>query len=120
MSTFTLTFTRGAPLLIVFILEFILFDHFGARRVTSVYPRGNDQVQYLTECYAGYEYARAHGFGVGLWHALINPSQQGTLHDFFALIAFTVADPSRSAALALNMLALIAWQAVLFLAVCRR
>jgi hypothetical protein len=103
----------------VFALEFFLFDQFGARRHTPVYPRWNDQIQYLTESYTGYEHARSRGLLAGLLEALINPSAQGTLHDFLAIIAFTIAGPSRSAALALNMLALIAWQAALFLAAVR-
>jgi hypothetical protein len=106
-------------LLVVIVAEFILFDQFGAHRHTSVYPRWNDQVQYLGEAYTGYEYARTHGFVRGLWQTLVNPSAQGTLHDFGALLAFSVAGPSRSAALALNMLALLAWQAALFVAVTR-
>jgi len=36
-------------LLGVFALEFFLFDQFGARRHTGVYPKWNDQVQYLTD-----------------------------------------------------------------------
>src|SRR4051812_37860772 len=106
-------------LLVVFALEFFLFDHFGARRHTNIYPRWNDQVHYLTESYTAYEYAQAHGIGAGLWHALINPSAQGTLHDFFALIAFEIAGPSRSAALTLNLLALLGWQAALYAAAAR-
>jgi hypothetical protein len=107
-------------LVAVFITEFFLFDRFGSRRVTSIYPRWNDQIQYLSEAYTGYEYARQHGLGAGLWHTLVNPSAQGTLHDFAAVIVFQLTAPSRSAALALNMLALIAWQAALFAAVRRR
>lgn len=111
---------RIAPLLVVFALEFLLFDHFGARRYTNIYPRWNDQIQYLGESYTGYEYARAHGAAAGAWHTLSNSSPQGTLHDFYALLAFLMAGPSRAAALAINMLALIAWQAALFVAVERR
>lgn len=106
-------------LAIVFVGEFFWFDRFGSRRVTSIYPRWNDQIQYLTEAYSGYEFARQHGWGAGLWHSLTNPSAQGTLHDLGAVLAFSVAGPSRSAALALNMLALIAWQAALFFSVAR-
>ncbi len=106
-------------LVAVFALEFFLFDHFGARRFTPIYPRWNDQIQYLSESYTGYEFARAHGFFAGLWHTLTNRSAQGTLHDVYATIVFTLAGPSRSAALAINMLALITWQAVLFAAVLR-
>jgi hypothetical protein len=47
------------------------------------------------------------------------PSAQGTLHDALAVVAFHVAGPSRSAALSLNMLALIGWQLALFFAVAR-
>jgi hypothetical protein len=106
-------------LLGVFAAEFWIFDQFGARRHTGVYPRFNDQIQYLTESYAGYEFARSRGLVAGVLDALTNPSAQGTLHDVFAILTFTVAGPSRSAALAVNMLALIAWQAALFVAVAR-
>lgn len=104
----------------VTLVEFFLFDHYGSRRVTGFYPRWNDQIQYLSECYTGFEFARAHGLGAGLWHALTNPSAQGTLHDFAAILLFQFVGPSRSAALALNMLALVAWQIALFIAVHRR
>ena len=104
---------------IVFALEFFLFDHFGAHRHTPFYPRWNDQIQYLSESYTGYEYARAHGVGPALCNALVNRSAQGTLHDFLAILVFLIAGPSRSAALSLNMLALIAWQASLFFAALR-
>jgi hypothetical protein len=50
----------------------------------------------------------------------VHPSAQGTLHDAAALIAFRLFGPSRSAALALNMLALLGWQLTLFVAVARR
>lgn len=102
------------------LLEFFLFDHFGAKRVTGFFPRWNDQIQYLSEAYTGYEYARDHGLPAGLWHTLVNPSAQGTLHDFGALLVFEITGPSRSAALALNMLALIAWQFAIFVAVDQR
>ncbi|MES2693158.1 MAG: hypothetical protein V4773_06770 [Verrucomicrobiota bacterium] len=106
-------------LLAVLALEFFLFDRFGARRFTGVYPRWNDQTQYLGESYTAFEYARAHGFFAALWQSLTNVSAQGTLHDFFALIAFKLTGASRSAALALNFLALAAWQLSLFAAVAR-
>ncbi|MBL9189281.1 MAG: hypothetical protein JNK23_17495 [Opitutaceae bacterium] len=106
-------------LVALFAAEFFIFDQFGSRRFTGVYPRWNDQIQYLGEAYAGHEHARAHGLAAGLWHTLVNPSAQGTLHDFFATLVFAVAGPSRSAALAVNLFALIAWQAALFFAVAR-
>jgi hypothetical protein len=104
----------------VFAAEFFLFDHYGAHRFTALYPRWNDQVQYLGESYVGYEYAREHGFAAGLWHTLVNPSAQGTLHDFGTLIIFKFVGASRSAALALNLLAFIGWQLALFAAVALR
>ncbi len=107
-------------LLATFALEFFVFDQFGAKRHTNVYPRWNDQIQYLSEAYTAYERSRTGGFAVALEGTLTNPSAQGTLHDTAALIAFKLAGPSRSAALALNLLALIAWQAALFFAVTRR
>ncbi len=106
-------------LLLFCALEFVAFDQFGAKRFTAIYPRWNDQIQYLSESYTGYEFAQAHGCFAGLWQALTNRSAQGTLHDVYALIVFNVAGPSRSAALAINMVALIAWQAALFAAVFR-
>jgi hypothetical protein len=115
---------RGRPrerwlLALLLLGEFLLFDQFGSHRHTWIWPRWNDQIQYLTESYTGYEYLRIHGWFAGLWHSLINPSAQGTLHDFYAILLFSVTGPSRSAALAVNMLALIAWQVSLFLAVRR-
>lgn len=106
-------------LLAVCTAEFWLFDQVGARRHTAVYPRFNDQIQYLTESYAGHEFARSRGLAAGLLHAFTNPSAQGTLHDVFAVALFHVTGPSRSAALALNMAALIAWQLALFFAMAR-
>ncbi|MDP3073406.1 MAG: hypothetical protein Q8N18_24150 [Opitutaceae bacterium] len=106
-------------LVALFAAEFFIFDQFGSRRFTGVYPRWNDQIQYLGEAYTGYEHARTHGLAAGLWHTLVNPSAQGTLHDFFATLVFALSGPSRSAALALNLLALIAWQAALFFALAR-
>ncbi len=108
-------------LLVVFALEFFVFDQFGAKRHTSVYPRWNDQIQYLSESYTAFERSRTGNFAVALEHTLTNASAQGTLHDAAALVAFKLTGrPSRSAALALNLLALIAWQAALYFAVARR
>jgi len=106
-------------LLAVCAAEFWLFDQAGARRFTAVYPRYNDQIQYLTESYAGHEFARRRGVVAGTLNAFTNPSAQGTLHDVFAVALFHVTGPSRSAALALNFAALAAWQLALFFAVAR-
>jgi hypothetical protein len=109
----------GWLLVITFALEFFVFDQFGARRHTSVFPRWNDQIQYLGDSYTAYEFAASRGVVAGLLNAFTNASAQGTLHDFFALLVFVVAGPSRSAALSVNVLAVIAWQAALFFAVAR-
>ena len=100
--------------------EFLLFDRTTSAHHAWVYPRWNDQIQYLTEAYTGYEKLRNDGVLNGLRSALVNPSAQGTMHDFYALCVFTLAGPSRSAALSVNMLAFIVWQAVLFAALVRR
>jgi hypothetical protein len=106
-------------LLGVFAVEFLLFDQFGARRHTAVFPRWHDQVQYLSESYTGHEFARSRGIVAGLLNALTNSSAQGTLHDFFAIFVFYFAGPSRSAALSVNLFALIAWQIALYAATAR-
>lgn len=115
----TILLTFWLPLALAFAVEFLIFDQIGAKRHTWIYPRWNDQIQYLTESYTGYEFLKLHGFWRGLWQTLINPSAQGTLHDFFAVGIFSVTGPSRSAALSLNLLALIVWQGALAAAVLR-
>jgi hypothetical protein len=100
--------------------EFLLFDRMTSRHHASIYPRWNDQIQYLTEAYLGYEDAKANGLAHGIHYTVTNPAAQGTLHDVAALLVFKlVGSPSRSAALSLNMLAFLAWQVAL-LAVFRR
>src|SRR4051812_23802398 len=59
-------------LLALFAAEFTLFDQVGARNHSWIYPRWNDQVQYLTECYKGWEFLRAHGFWRGIAETLLN------------------------------------------------
>lgn len=95
--------------------QFLLFDQIGAKAATATWPRWNDQIQYLTEAYTAWEHVKAAGAPAGWWHSLTNPAAQGSWHDTAALAIFTLADgPSRSAALALNALFLIAWQLALF------
>lgn len=121
----TLSKTRALPLAawmafgIVLVGELLLFLALASARHAWIYPRWNDQIQYLTEAYTGYEHLKETGVLRGLAAALVNPSAQGTLHDFGALLVFSFTGPSRSAALALNVLAVIAWQAALFAAVWR-
>ena len=83
------------------------------------FPRWSDQVQYLDEAYKGFDWMRAHGFAAGVRHVLGHVSPQGSLHGFLALLAFTVAGPSRMAALTVNLLAFVALQAATFFAVRR-
>ena len=99
--------------------EFHLFDRMTSAHHAWVYPRWNDQIQYLTEAYTAYEQAQTDGVVPALAGTLTNASAQGTLHDFWALLVFLVAGPSRSAALSVNLLAFVAWQAALFWAVLR-
>lgn len=106
--------------LLFLLTEFAVFDQIGAHHHTGIYPRWNDQIQYLTESYTGYIFSQEHGWREGLWHSLVNPSAQGTLHDFFAVIIFELVGPSRSAALSINMLALLVWQTALFVYLLRR
>lgn len=100
--------------------EFLLFDRMTSRHHASVYPRWNDQIQYLTEAYTAYEHARVHGLAAGLKLALGKTALQGTLHDTAALLVFRAAgSASRSAALSLNLLVFLAWQAALLFTVPR-
>jgi hypothetical protein len=118
---------QGRRALVLFVLalvallsaELAYFSVQTTRHYSPFWPQWTDQIQYLSEAYQGYEYARAHGFWPGVWQTLVNPSAQGTLHDFFALLVFRVVGPSRGAALFLNGLALVAWQAALAFAVGR-
>ncbi len=100
--------------------EFLLFDRMTSVHHASIYPRWNDQIQYLRESYTAYEEAKVHGLTAGLSFALHKPALQGTLHDTTALLIFWLSgSASRSAALSLNMFVFLAWQASLLLAIPR-
>ncbi len=101
---------------LLMLAEFLVFDRMTSRHHTGIYPRWNDQIQYLTEAYKAYEQMQAHGLAAGLQSTLSKTALQGTLHDTCALLVFwLVGSASRSAALSLNMLVFLAWQAaVLF------
>ncbi|MBA4135774.1 MAG: hypothetical protein C0518_00495 [Opitutus sp.] len=102
------------------VAEFLLFDRMTSRHHASVYPRWNDQIQYLSEAYTAYERAQSEGFFSSAKTALTKTALQGTLHDVAALVVFTVTgSPSRSAALSLNMLVFLVWQAALLFTVHR-
>lgn len=100
--------------------EFLLFDAMTSRYHASIYPRWNDQIQYLTDAYTAYDHMQAHGLAAGLKFALGKSAVQGTLHDAGALVVFWLAgSASRSAALSLNMLVFLAWQAALLFTIFR-
>lgn len=101
---------------LLLVAEFLLFDVMTSRHHAWVYPRWNDQIQYLTEAYTSHEQARQHGLWAGVREAALNPAAQGTMHDIAAVLVFAVAGPSRSAALSLNILAFLAWQFATFVA----
>ena len=101
--------------------EFLLFDRMTSVHHASIYPRWNDQIQYLRESYTAFEEAKAHGLAAGLKFALGKPALQGTLHDTTALVVFWLTGAaSRSAALSLNLLVFLAWQVSLLLVITRR
>jgi hypothetical protein len=105
---------------LLLLAEFLLFDRMTSRQHASIYPRWNDQIQYLTESYTAYEQARSHGLAAGLKFALGKTALQGTLHDFAAVLVFQLAGgPSRSAALSLNMLVFLAWQVAVLVGLSR-
>jgi hypothetical protein len=102
------------------IVELVVFDRSVSKHYAWIYPRWNDQVQYLTEAYTYHAHAKVHGLGSGLAAAALKPSAQGLLHAPAAVALFSVVGPSRSAALFLNALALAAFQAVFFVVLRRR
>ena len=101
---------------LLLVAEFLLFDVMTSQHHAWVYPRWNDQIQYLTEAYTSHEQARQNGLWAGLREATLNPAAQGTTHDIAAVLLFALAGPSRSAALSLNILAFLAWQCATFIA----
>ncbi len=108
-----------AALLALFAWEAISFIRLSLRPSDWIYPRWNDQIQYLTEAYTGYEYSLWHGLLPGLWHSLLKPSAQGVVYDTGAVLGFWFAGPSRGVALAINLLAWIGLQAAFFRATVR-
>ena len=106
-------------LMAVFGAELALFCVATKRHYAWFYPRGFDQLQYLREAYAAYDQMQLHGLAGGAREALAQVSPQGSLHGLFAMLVFAVAGPSRTSALAVNMLAFIALQAATFFSVRR-
>ena len=112
-------FAQLFALAAVFAAESALFCVVTSHRYAWIYPRWNDQVQYLQQAYDGYEQAQKGGFALGVRQTLTQGSAQGSLHGFLALLVFEAVGPSRMAALSLNLAAFLALQAVTFLAVRR-
>ncbi len=105
---------------LLMLAEFLLFDRMTSRHHASIYPRWNDQIQYLTESYYAYDHMREHGLAAGLKFALDTAAVQGKLHNTCAVLIFwVVGSASRSAALSLNMLVFLAWQAALLFTIPR-
>lgn len=112
---------RWLAVILLLLGEFLVFDAMTSRYHASVFPRWTDQSQYLNDAYRGYEAMRTQGFWSGLKAIVTSPIPQGKLHDFAAATLFWFSGhASRSAALSLNMLAFMAWQAALMFAVVRK
>lgn len=80
--------------------------HVAARdAVAPYYPSSLDQVQYLTESYAGFDLLRARGVVAGTIEILTQPRAQGMLAEFVSAYVFLLTGPARLPALDLN----IAW-----------
>jgi hypothetical protein len=99
--------------------ESLLFLTVARQHYAWSYPRWNDQVQYLGQAYNTYDLARSDGYVRAAWGALNQVYAQGSLHEVLTLPIFAAVGASRTAALAVNMLAFIAWQAATFMAVYR-
>jgi hypothetical protein len=99
--------------------EALLFLATAEHHYAWSYPRWYDQAQYLGQAYRAYELARHAGYAAGAWATMTQGNAQGCLHAILALPIFAVAGPSRTAALAVNLLAFAAWQVATFLAVRR-
>lgn len=103
----------------LFILEFLAFDFYGSHRFTKIYPRWNDQIQYLTEAYTSYTTIHSDGVLHALSKSLIEPASQGVLLRTMSVFLFLIVEPSRSAALSFNIIGIIIWQLFLYVAVLR-
>lgn len=94
--------------------ELLLFVRMTERHHAGIYPRWNDQIQYLSESYQAYEIAQADGLLAALKFSFTKQAMQGSLHDLSALFVFKLAGgASRTAALSLNLLVFLMWQATL-------
>lgn len=104
-------------LFLLFSLEAVIFDVAVNANIVEVYPRFNDQIQYLSESYLGYEHYKQNGVLAALWYVLSQPAAQGALHDFFALIIFIFMGANRVTVLFVNFFVFMFWQAITFSAI---
>ncbi len=105
---------------LLMLAELLVFNRMTEKHHTPFYPRWTDQIQYLTDAYTAYDEMQAHGLVAGLKLTAVRPTAQGTLHDTSALLVFWVlGSASRGAALSINMLVFLAWQAALLYTVTR-
>lgn len=104
-------------LFLLFLLEAIIFGVAVNLNIAEVYPRFNDQIQYLSDSYLGYEHYRQNGVLAGFWYVLSQLAAQGTLHDFFALIIFIFMGANRLTVLLVNFFVFMFWQAITFSAI---
>lgn len=93
------------PLLIVVVLglDAAVLHLVAERTVAPYYPRGFDQVQYLTESYRTHETLRDLGLVRGLGQAMAEPRAQGWLLQLEAAVLFWLTGPGRLPALDLNL-----------------
>lgn len=118
MKNFVSAFRSDIGLLwFLFLLEGVAFGVAVNCNIADIYPRFNDQIQYLSEAYLGYEFYRQNGLLPGLWHTLSNPAAQGALHDFFALIILSLTGANRTTVLLVNFFVFMLWQAITFSAI---
>lgn len=104
---------------LIFGTELLSIYLFAIRRVSWIYPRWYDQVQYLQEAYGCYAEIGRVGLIRGFLQALNLHAPQGAAHGALGSLMFEIFGPSRNSALLLNAIAWIALQCSTFVAVRR-
>jgi len=95
------------------VLQWCLFKQHGQREVAGGYPRGWDQITYLSDAYETYDATLEGGIGKGLSHGLRLARPQGFLLPLEADVLFLLLGPSRVSALTVNFLHFALLQIVL-------
>jgi hypothetical protein len=93
-------------------LEGIALHLVALNSVAPYYPRGFDQVQYLTESYQAYELLRDLGPTAGIAQAVAQPRVQGWLLQLEASGLFLLTGPTRLSALDVNVAHLLVFLAI--------